>query len=254
MGTHYKIKIYAASEPSAELVEELELILLTLDEELSTWREDSWVSDFNRTRTSEPIDVPDLTWRLLLESLDISEETNGKFDVTLGNYIEIWGHGAHAKASDFEEPTIEKREWAKAHSGYQKIKLNKENQTIKKLSTELKLEFSAIAKGYAVDLMAEKLRRRGVKVFLINFGGEVLAGDAPPNKTAWRVITAHGEVELSNSAVATSGSEHRHKHGRCHIIKPVSGVPCEISISYSVEAKSCARADALATAKCVSLN
>lgn len=152
----------------------------------------------------------------------------------------------------------------KAFVGYRNIQL--EGHTLLKKDERIVLDASAIAKGYACDVIAQLLRQHGVENLLVDIGGEVVVKGHNDKGNAWRVgitrptIDATGaEKELqeviasTDLCMATSGNyrQYYYQDGqrRSHTIDPRSGFPVEHSLlSATVVASSCMRADALATA------
>ncbi|MFZ9937926.1 MAG: FAD:protein FMN transferase [Luteolibacter sp.] len=247
MGTTYRIK---ASGRVGEVEDAIHRMLQGLDQDLSTWRDDSWVSAFNRAPAGTVMEMPQSVAELMVLSRKYHEQTNGRFDPTIGALIRLWGFGAW-RGEWRGEPTAAEIEAARAACGFHHLPIH--GNSVTKLHGGLMLDFSAIAKGYAVDRMSGLLRDAGCENHVIEFGGDVLASGHAPGKHGWTVAgRALGKpMLLHNAAIATSGSDHQFRGGRSHVIDPRSGRPLAVGAPAAATAATCAEADALATAALV---
>jgi thiamine biosynthesis lipoprotein ApbE len=193
-----------------------------LEELLSTFRERSEISQVNREAAARPVRVSADTLACVQAALEFSQRTGGAFDPTL------------------------------IRNGYQAVAIDSEGSAIRFLKPGLKLDLGGIGKGYALDRAARALEKRGLTRALFNFGGQVLALDAPPGKPAWIVPVRDpehddrvlGYYDIIRASVSTSGNYER---GR-HIIDPRTMKPAEGVLSATVCARSATDADALSTA------
>lgn len=247
MGTTWRIK---STEHPDEQRRDIDSMLERLDQDLSTWRTDSWVSRFNRAKAGTTMEMPEDVTALMHLSMDYHQSTEGRFDPTIGALIRVWGFGAWRK-DWLGEPDGESVQKARDSSGFRHIRIHGRHVT--KLHDGLMLDFSAIAKGYAVDRMGDILRKGGHANYVIEFGGDLLAHGHAPGRNGWAVQGPEWAEPktLINQAVATSGSEHQFRGERSHIIDPRSGSPAPVGRPASALAPTCAEADALATAKIV---
>ncbi|MGB6220773.1 FAD:protein FMN transferase [Haloferula sp.] len=247
MGTSYRIKCAGGKGFDTGAID---VLCDQLDEELSTWRDDSWVSRFNAAPAATRFVMPEHVEELLKLSKAITEETHGRFDPTAGALVKLWGFGAW-KNEWTGEPSDGEVSAALEASGFGNLQID--GHQIMKSSSQLMLDFSGIAKGYAVDQMAGLLREDGYRDFVIEFGGEVFASGAAPGKDHWTISgPAQGSrLQLRNEAAASSGSEHQHRGMWSHVIDPRNGRPIRVGPPVTVRARTCARADALATATLV---
>lgn len=250
MGTTYRIKLAAGTDAEAAH-SAVKQTLGELDQVLSTWRDDSWVSRFNRLRSTEPVAVPDLVWPLLEESLALCAETAGQFDITVGPLVERWGFGAHP--SRLPAPDQAEIQEMLKRCGYEKLKLDRESHRLSKLHPAIELDFGAIAKGYAVDRIIAALERLGHERYLVEFGGDLRGRSGPPGAAAWRIAQPQSRepILLRDEALATSGPEYQHRGDVCHLIDPRSGRAVKLRHAVTAAAPTCTRADALATAKAI---
>jgi len=245
MGTTYRIKHVGSVDGL-----DLKPLLDRLDADLSTWRDDSWVARFNRAPAGEAMMMPQSVRELMALSQSLHAQTNGRFDPSIGALLKIWGFGAWQRAFK-SEPTNEEVKAAREASGLHLLVVD--NGALIKARDGVMLDFSAIAKGYAVDRMAEQLITKGCENFIIEFGGDLLARGHAPGKTSWAVggPALEHSITLMNEAIATSGSKHQSRGGKSHVLDPLSGRPVPAADPVSARASSCAESDALATARYV---
>jgi thiamine biosynthesis lipoprotein len=193
-------------------------------------------------------------------ALQLSEETGGAFDMTLGPLVNLWGYGPESGDSF---PTRAEIESAMSRCGREKLSLG--GTTLVKQMAGVELDLSGIAKGYGVDEVARILRENGITRYLVEIGGEVAALGRNPQGEPWSVgierpdeaapqgASFIARVNLTEGALATSGSYRRfsRKDGRRshHILDPRTGEPTRSSlVSVTVYAPDCMNADGIATA------
>lgn len=255
-GTYYNIR-YEGTEDMHEAIKQR---LQEFDNSLSMFNKNSVISQINR---NEAVQTDSLFEQMFYEAQAISQLSNGAFDITVAPLVNAWGFGT----SQVKGERLEVRgkiDSLKAFVGYRNIQL--EGHTLLKKDERIVLDASAIAKGYACDVIAQLLRQHGVENLLVDIGGEVVVKGHNDKGNAWRVgitrptIDATGaEKELqeviasTDLCMATSGNyrQYYYQDGqrRSHTIDPRSGFPVEHSLlSATVVASSCMRADALATA------
>lgn len=259
MGTTYQVKIVL---PQGQILpegigEKIHTCLSKIDNLMSTYKPDSELSSFNQYKDNAPFPVSPETRDVFNISLEIARQTNGALDITVFPLVEIWGFGP---TPIHQPPTKEQIENARKNVDYQKIEILPEG--IKKHNPEIQCDFSAVAKGYAVDKVAELLDQNSFHSYMIEVGGEVrVKGEKFPG-TAWSigierpVSMEHSTflaIKLKNQALATSGNYRNFYfwEGKkySHEIDPHTGYPVPNTIaSVSVIHSSCAYADAYATA------
>ena len=186
-------------------------------------------------------------------------DTEGAFDPTVSPLINAWGFGF--KNGVPMTPEIVDSLWHLV--GMERVELL--GGRLYKDDPRMTLNFSAIAKGYAVDVVASFLRGKGVENYLVEIGGEVVARGKNERGEIWRVgidtpdegNVAGGEIDavvmLDDAALATSGNYRNFRivDGRrvAHTINPATGYPVQHSLlSATVLASDCMTADAYATA------
>ncbi len=198
---------------------------------------------------------PDL-WELLSLSLEISRQSDGAFDVTLGPLIRLW----RRTRTLAELPPPRRFEEARQAVGFDKVRLDAATRTVELTAPGMRLDFGAIAKGYAVDAALRVLRENGVPRALVDLGGDIGLGDPPPGREGWVIAVAPLEPDepprlfasLRNCGTATSGDRYRfvviEGVRYSHILDPKTGLGITTPREVMVIAPTGAAADAWATA------
>jgi len=253
-GTVYHI-IYE-SPSGKDLCNVIEEKLEAYNHIFSTFDESSVISKIN---DNQPVEPDPLFIKCFSRAMEISKITDGAFDITAGPMVNAWGFGPEQKRT-VSPGTIDS---LKAITGYDKIRIT--NDRIIKEDPRMKLDMSAIAKGYTCDLLGEFLEKTGCKNYLVEIGGEVVAkghnekgriwtiGISKPDDTFFTSGEIQAKVSLPEKALATSGNYRNYyvEEGKkfAHTINPKTGYPVEHSLlSTTVLADNCLDADAFATA------
>jgi len=252
MGTTYSIKYFHPK--GNDYQSDIDSILFDFNHSLSTYENESELSVFNRESTFR-FDQP-YFHEVLKVSKEVYQATGGAFDPTVYPLVSALGFGPENRIT----PDSAQVDSLLQFVGFSKIYFNQ--QSVSKERKDMKLDFSAIAKGYGVDVVGYFLQSQGIKNYFVEIGGEVKTLGLNDNKP-WRVgiedptvstneskLTAI--VELLDQSMATSGNYRNFyvldgvKYG--HTIHPGSGYPVLNSLlSASVFASSCMEADAYAT-------
>ena len=261
MGTYFTVKVVDPPrdvEPQAieqDITEQLDIV----DSQMSTYREDSELSRFNRFDKTEWFPVSEHTYVVIARAQEIGKLTGGALDVTVGPLVDLWHFGPEKGQGIPDDERIAE---ALDMLGQDEILFRPEPVAIRKERPEIRVDLSAVAKGYAVDLVAWSLLQQGIQNFLVDIGGEVRARGVNQSGMPWRlgVETPISEgraiqttVPLTDASMATSGDYRNFFEldgtRYSHIIDPRTGRPAaHRTASVSVIHDSCARADALATA------
>ncbi len=256
MGTSWRVTFAGspATRPSAQRA--VTQILDRVITQFSPWETVSELNRFNATPPGVWHTLSADFARVTACALRVAEETDGACDPALGALVDIWGFGPAPRGSDI--PSASEIQQALQASGWRKIVQDRTGGKISR-TTPARLDFCGIAKGYAVDLIAQVLRQSGVAAALVETGGELSGYGVKPDGTPWWVAVdgeADGEapilVALHGLAIATSGCERSFAHGGktySHTIDPRTGYPIDNGmISATVLHESCMQADAYATA------
>jgi thiamine biosynthesis lipoprotein len=247
----------------AELRSLIEEALDLVDDRMSTWKADSELSRFNRHASTEPFPLSPETLTVLRLAREVSLATAGAFDVTVGPLVDAWGFGPGPDPAAV--PSAETIAALRERVGFEKLALDEAAGVAVKALPGLEVDLSAIAPGYAADVIAERLRAAGFARHLIEVGGELRVAGRNPDGTLWRIAIERPQaerretqrvLELTDVAVATSG-DYRDFYELdgvrySHTIDPATGSPVRHSlVSATVLHESCALADAWATAMMV---
>ncbi len=239
----------------------IEAQLATVDRLMSTWRPDSEVSRFNEHRSLAPFPLSPATLSVLRLARQVSEATDGAFDVTVGPLVAAWGFGARGRAPGGGPDPAEIRR-LREQVGFRLVDLAPARGVARKRHPEVACDLSGVAKGFVVDEIARALGDLGWSDFLVEVGGEVRVSGQRAGGESWRVgierpdpsgRVVHAIVSLEDLAMATSGDYRSfYRDGdriRSHIVDPRSGHPVEHGLaSVSVVHREAALADAWATA------
>ena len=241
-----------------DIQKDIEQVLHHFDGSLSMFNDTSVISRINR---GEDLSADRLLKRVFLRSMQISQATGGAFDITCAPLVNAWGFGF--KKGLF--PDSAQVDSLLQFVGYRKIRLTPADK-IEKTEPRTMLDCSAIAKGYAVDIVADYLQSQGIRNFMVDIGGEVVVRGVNPHHKLWHIginkpeedslsltSSMQSVLAITDAGIATSGN-YRNYYYRdgvryAHTIDPRIGYPVQHSIlSSTVVAKDCMTADAYATA------
>ena len=252
-GTVYNITY----QNDKSLKDGIEAELKNVDFSLSPFNKQSTISKINRNESAMADKMLTYVFNL---SQEISAETNGAFDITVAPLVNAWGFGFRNDT----QPTMHAIDSLRQLIGYEKVTLT--NGRIKKKDSRMMLDCSAIAKGYACDVIAAYLEKAGITNFMVEIGGEIVTRGVNNQRLPWKIgvtkptddsLNTNQELQtilnVTNKAMATSGNYRNfyYKNGKkyAHTIDPGTGMPVQHNIlSATVLADNCATADAYATA------
>lgn len=261
MGTTFNVTLVVTDQSppvyAAKIQAGLERELAQINQQMSTYIDDSELMQFNRSKVGQWQSLSAPLAEVLAISRRISERSEGAFDITVGPLVDLWGFGPLAEPE--QVPSDVAIAAARSAMGYAQVALD--GQRARRLS-DVRLDLSAVAKGYGVDHLADWLEAQGYEHYLVEIGGEVrLSGDSPRGD-AWRIgveqpslVQGDGRkaLALTDIAMATSG-DYRNYYERdgvrySHTIDPRTGRPIAHRLaSVTVLAPTSAEADAWATA------
>lgn len=256
MGTRWSALFFAEPGFDAGVIgTALQAAVNEVDAQMSTWKAGSDLMRLNAVAVGEWVTVPERLCTVLRFGLDIGRATGGAFDIGMGDAVMAWGFGPE----DAAPHGIRAAMTAQRRPAHEVLDLD--GTHIRK-RTPLALDLNGIAKGYGVDRLAETLRAHGITDGLVGIDGEMRAMGARPDGAAWTIAveapeterrTPHSILALEDAAVATSG-DYRHwveVQGKrlSHTMDQRRGAPLIASpASVTVVARTCAEADAWATA------
>ncbi|MGL4292638.1 MAG: FAD:protein FMN transferase [Bacteroidales bacterium] len=257
-GTVFGTIYHISYEYRADLHEEIKTELQQFDNSLSTFNKQSVISRINSNDST--VEADEWFIRVFNKGHQISDATNGSFDMTVAPLVNAWGFGF--KKSDSVTPAM--IDSIRRFVGFDKVKL--EGKKVIKSDMRVMLDASAIAKGYACDVIGELLASKGIRNFMVEIGGEVTANGKNASGKCWRIGINKpiedqsgdpGEIQdiisICNGGMATSGNYRNfyYKEGKryAHTIDPRTGYPVQHSLlSATVIGPDCMTADAFATA------
>lgn len=265
MGTSYSIKLVdlPATLALEQLSTSLSALLTRLDrEQMSTYAPTSELSVLNAAPVGEVIPLSEDLTQVMTLALEVAALTEGAFDVTVGPLVNRWGFGPEARRPD-RIPAQREIDDLLARVGYRHIELDTERQTLRKRA-DIFIDLSGIAKGYAVDKVAEHLDALGITSYFIEIGGELRIRGYKPGNESWvpaiekPVDTApqvHNIFYARGETIAVAGSGDYRNYFEAdgvhysHEIDPITGRPVTHDLAgvYVIDSTA-ARADALATA------
>jgi thiamine biosynthesis lipoprotein len=262
MGTSFSIKatfIPKAIEEQA-LKQQIDDLLTNINKQMSTYIADSELSIFNNMHSAEWQPVSNGLYAVIDQAQQISKLTSGAFDISVGPLVNLWGFGPGLHVEKLPEEELIKLTLNQV--GYRNLILTVSPAAIKKSIPELYLDLSALAKGYAVDQVAELLERNRLFDYLVEIGGELRLKGKNISAKPWRIAIEKPTPErqavqrvlsISDVAMATSGNYRNFfsvgGESFAHTIDPRTGWPVKYDLaSVTVISASAMRADALATA------
>ena len=265
MGTTYLVKI-AGVAPDETLVADLRAAVEARFEEImqqmSNYRPDSELSRFNASASTGPFPVSAGFARVVRQALDLSRDSAGAFDPTVGPVVDLWGFGAPGRRADL--PTDTEVATARALCGATHLQITPDGALQKDLPG-LRLDLGGIAKGYGADVAAQVLRDRGYSNIFVSVCGEIVAFGTNPDGQPWQVGVERpiqdlprgadhiAIVPLSGRALSTSGDTYnyfRDENGNsyAHILDPTTGRPVRNTLASVTVIGPCGLvADGLAT-------
>nr|MUH38605.1 FAD:protein FMN transferase [Zobellia laminariae] len=257
MGTRFDITVVSGNEDLGYInIEEATAEILRIENMISAWNPDSETSLINKNAGIKPVKVSMELYMLIERAKQISEITDGAFDISFASMDNIWKFDGSMK----EMPSPEDIRESIKNVGYEKIILNPIERTVYLSQKGMKISFGAIGKGYAADKAKEFLVSKQVLGGIINAAGDLTTWGTKATGEKWLIGIANPLSEekifswlpVVESSVATSGNSEKYvtfdgvKYS--HILDPRTGYPSIGINSVSVFAKSAELCDALATA------
>ena len=258
-GTTFSIIYFDSLERN--FAHQADSLFRVIDKSASLWDKTSIISNFNKNTPNTIADEHFI--KIFQRSMEMSQMTEGAFDVTVSPLVKRWGFHFKKNATIPDKTEVMN---LLACCGWQKVRLEK--GILVKQNPCNQLDFNAIAQGYTVDLMAQFLENQGIRHYMVEIGGEVRAAGKNESGEFWHIgidkpieNTENTEgvrplqrvVNLNGKSMATSGSYRKFiiRDGKkySHMIDPSTGYPIQHNLlSVSVIANNCTDADALATA------
>ena len=229
-----------------------------IENKMSVNIENSEIYNINKNAGDKPTKVSEETFALIKKAVSFGELSGGAFDISLGPVIKLWGIGTE------NQRIPDKSEITKALqlTGYKKIIIDNENQSIFLKDKGMGLDLGGIAKGHAADEIKRILEENDVKSAIIDLGGNIIAHGNKTDGTEWKVGIQDpysernhylGVLNVSDSTIVTSGTYERffieNNVRYHHIFDAKTGYPCDNEVmAVTIVADISEDADALSTA------
>ena len=264
MGTTWHVKIVTGYfKDTDRLKSDIETRLQAISQSMSTYRRESEISRFNALKSKVKKFFPsDDFFEVMRVAEKIYLLTNGAWDGTIEPLVNIWGFGSGRSPGTKEAPDSDEIEKILTKTGFNNIIISDKRFFLKQRAY-ITVDLASIAKGYAVDAVAQEIKAHGIRNFLVEIGGEVLGAGVKQNQGKWRVgintpeknalpNSVYKIIRLENKAMATSGDYRNffeiNGNQYSHVIDPKTGYPVQNNVvSVSIIADTCAFADGLAT-------
>lgn len=255
MGTFARVTAVAGDRARAQAAVEAGYARLEdVNRLMSDYAADSEVGRLNELPAGGSLVLSVETFFCLQKAVEIARVSGGAFDVTCRPLVALWKQAARRDRL----PTEDELTAVRAHIGWHKLKLEPDTCTVTLLADGIQIDLGGIAKGYALDLAAEAMRRAGAVGGLVDVGGDIVAFGKRDDGQEWRIGIRHpfekalfGKLQVEDAAVATSGLQQRffEIQGKrySHILDPRTGHPVEQAPSVTVIAPDGVTADAWAT-------
>ncbi|MDH2436414.1 FAD:protein FMN transferase [Pokkaliibacter sp. MBI-7] len=239
-GTTYHVSWWSdKAVANDEVQRDFNTTLAQIDEELSTYRDDSYISHFNHSSSTDwqPASVDFI--ELVNIAKDISQKTQGCYDPTIGPLFDLWGF----KKDVLNVPAAEQIAAVKAEMGMDKIEVDEAGKRVRKTLPQLQVNFSSMGEGYTIGKLSAVLESKGVSNYLVEFGGDMKIRGHKPDGKKWRVAierpvpgeggrTVHRIVTIDDESGVTLDTSGTYRHhfdaaGKMysHILDPRSGTP-----------------------------
>ena len=248
MGVAARIVLYAPDDATARRAARAAYARMALLEDvMSDYRPESEVRRL-AARAGAAIPVSGDLFVVLARAVDLWRRSDGAFDATVGPFVELW----RAARRTGRLPPRAELDAAARRVGSDKVHLDSVARTVRLDAPGMRIDLGGIAKGYILDRALDALRAQGVTRALLEAGGDIVLGDAPPGRRGWRIALPEGDTILANHAVSTSGDTEQFVIiggvRYSHVIDPRTGMGLTSRREATVVAPDGVTADGLATA------
>ena len=264
MGTYYIINIVEIPKrlKIENIRSEIKKTLNLVNSTLSNWDPNSEITKLNNDKKIGKIKISNDLNEVLKQANIINYKSNGYFDITADPLIELWGFGYKNKKTHSIPSSKEINDALSLVNQKELFELNSVNNEFYKKNKNLKLNLSSIAKGYGIDQIGNKLEKLGIRNYLINIGGDLLAKGNNKNKKDWIIGIENPNlkeklvkeiINVSDKGIASSGDYKnfftKNNTKFSHIINPKTGKPIvHQTKSVTVVSYNATNADGWATA------
>ncbi|HEY2906799.1 MAG TPA: FAD:protein FMN transferase [Vicinamibacterales bacterium] len=253
MGTSVEVEVFDPAQHAA--IDEAFAAMAEVDRLMSNYRDDSELTMINRSAATHAVQASDPMFGVLSAAHDVSARSAGAFDVTVGPLVRLWGF--HDKKPHV--PTTEELAAVRSLVDYRNVLLDPAQRTVRFTRPGVEIDLGGIAKGFAVEIAADVLRRHGAEGFIDAGGNQYLRG-TPPGKRLWSVGVKDpmdprrvlGAIDADETSVSTSAdyANFLTADGRTygHILDPHTLAPSDSALSVTILSRDGTLADALSKA------
>jgi len=248
MGVAVRVVLYAPDDATARRAARVAYARMAeLEDVMSDYRPESEVRRLAE-RAGAAVPVSDDLFVVLARALDVWRRSDGAFDPSVGPFVELWRTARRAGRL----PPRAELDAAARRVGSDKVHLDSVARTVRLDVAGMRLDLGGIAKGFILDRALDALRAQGVRRALLEAGGDIVVGDAPPGRRGWRIALPEGDTTLADRAVSTSGDTEQFVIidgvRYSHVIDPRTGMGLTSRRAATVVAPDGLTADPLATA------
>lgn len=253
MGTHFQILVYAPDRDTAhKAATDAFARIASLNATMSDYDKASELMRLCAKAGGPPVPVSAELFFVLSRAQEVSRQSDGAFDVTVGPVVKLWRKARKQR----KLPDADKLAEARALVGWRNVRLDADQRTVQLLKAGMQLDLGGIAKGYAADEALAVLKKHGLKRALVAAGGDIALGAAPPDAEGWKIAIATlpgekdpGRLILHHAAVSTSGDAEQFVEidGKrySHIVDPRTGIGLVGRMSATVVARKGIDSDSL---------
>jgi FAD:protein FMN transferase len=254
MGTLFRIIVYAKDERAArQATKEAFARVAELNAIMSDYQSTSELMRLCAKAGGPPVKVSAELFFVLSRARQVSQESGGAFDVTVGPVVRLWRRSRRTGRL----PDPDKLKAARALVGWKLVELDEKKRTVRLAKPGVQLDLGGIGKGYTADEVLKVLKKHGLTRALVAAGGDIAVGEPPPGRPGWTVAIAPVDAKkegprymvLSRAAVSTSGDAEQYVEigGKrySHIIDPRTGLGLVGRMSATVVAPDGITADSL---------
>jgi thiamine biosynthesis lipoprotein len=253
MGTRFQIIVYAPDQDTAQkAAKDAFARIAFLNATMSDYDKTSELMRLCSKAGGPPVPVSAELFFVLSSAQEVSRQSDGAFDVTVGPVVKLWRQARKQR----KLPDPKKLAEARTLVGWRNVRLDPEKRTVQLLKPSMQLDLGGIAKGYAADEALAVLKKHGIDRALVAAGGDIAVSGPPPGADGWKIAIATlpgekdpGRLVLHHAAVSTSGDAEQFVEidGKrySHIVDPRTGIGLVGRMSATVVARKGIEADSL---------
>jgi len=259
MGVDARVTVYAKSGQIAETACAAAFARIAeLDSIMSDYRKDSELMRLCDKAGGPAVKASIDLFRVLTRAREVSERSNGAFDVTVGPLIALW---RPARRTGVLPDPVDIRK-ARLLVGWQMMDLNWNTKTVRLRRSGMKLDLGGIAKGYAGDEAQRVLKKHGISRAMVEMGGDIVVSAPPPGTKGWTIRVPNAgnsrgpaDLQFADCAVSTSGDTEQFFVANgvqySHVVDPRTGIALTNRVQCTIVAKDGLTSDPLSTAMTV---